>query len=101
MNGSRNNSITTYYLRNLLQDLMGRRESVGIRFRMLGELWKPHFMQIVKITERGAIFSDESTKEFVFVPDLSDIVQIEIDDRFQELQPHFHYEVSPHFEARR
>jgi hypothetical protein len=94
MNRSNNNSITTFYLRNLLQDLSGRR--IAVRFRTLGELWKPHFMQIVKITERGAIFSDESTKEFVFVPDLADIVQFEIDDRFQELQPHFHYEVSPH-----
>jgi hypothetical protein len=90
------NTITTVYLRNLLQDLAGRRPPVGIRVRMLGELWKPHFMQIVKITERGVILSDESSKEFVFIPDISDVVQFEIDDRFQELQPHYHYEVNPH-----
>jgi hypothetical protein len=88
------NSITTFYLRNLLSDLGGRRMQVGIRFRMLGEMWKPHFMRLVRLTDRGAIFVDESTEEFVFVSELNDIVQFEIDDRFQELQPHFHYEVT-------
>ena len=89
------NSITTIHLRGLLQDLSNRRPPVGVRIRMLGEMWKPSFMQIVKITERGAIFSDESTQEFVFIPDLDDVVQFEVDDRFQELQPHYHYEVNP------
>ena len=76
-------------------DLTSQRPRVGIRFRLLGELWKPHFMHIVKMTERGAIFNDESTKEFVFVTDLADIVQFEVDDRYHELQPNFHYEVNP------
>lgn len=68
--------------------------SVGIRFRTLGEMWKPNFMRLVRLTDRGAIFVDESSEEFVFVADLSDIVQFEIDDRFHNLQPHFHYEVT-------
>jgi hypothetical protein len=89
-----NNSITTFYLRNLLNDLTGRRPVVGIRLRMLGEMWKPNFMSIVSVTDRGAVFIDDSIQEFVFVPDLSDVVQFELEDRFNDLQPHFHYEVN-------
>src|SRR5262245_18528906 len=92
------NSISTMYLRSVLHDLLGRKSSVCIRFRLLGEMWKPNFMHVVKITERGAIFNDDYTHEFVFVSDLSDVVQFEIDDRYQEFQPHFHYEVNPTFD---
>lgn len=94
MNRSKN-YITTITLRNFLNDLHLRGLSLGVRFRMLGEMWKPNFMKVVKITDRGAIFTDEATKEFVFVADLSDIVQFEIDDRHREFEPHHHYEVSP------
>jgi hypothetical protein len=90
-----NNSISTYYLRTLLADLGMQKAEIGFRFRMLGEMWRPNFMRVVKLTDRGAIFMDESTEEFVFISDLADIVQIEIEDRFQDLQPHFHYEVTP------
>jgi hypothetical protein len=90
-----NNPITTPYLRHLLSDLDGRRQTVGIRFRILGEMWKPNFMRLVRLTDRGAIFMDESTQEFVFVPELMDIVQVEVEDRLLDLEPHFHYEVTP------
>ena len=83
------------FARKLDALLAGRKTSVCFRFRMLGEMWKPNFMHVVKVTDRGAIFSDAYTQEFVFVSDLSDIVQFEIDDRYQEFQPHFHYEVNP------
>jgi hypothetical protein len=88
------NYITTFYLRSLLSELGSREIPVGIRFRILGEMWKPHFMRVVRLTDRGAIFVDESSKEFVFVSELNDIVQFEIEDRVHELQPHFHYEVT-------
>ena len=94
MNTSKN-YISTLTLRNILYDMYGRRNSVGFRFRLLGEMWRPSFMRIVKITERGAIFSDDQTKEFVFVSDLADVVQFEIDDRLMEYQPYYHYEVAP------
>jgi hypothetical protein len=90
MNTSKN-YISTLTLRNMLYDMHGRKNSVGFRFRLLGEMWRPNFMRIVKITERGAIFSDDQTKEFVFVADLADVVQFEIDDRLME----YHYEVAP------
>lgn len=87
--------ITTLSLRSLLAELALHNPGVGFRFRLLGEMWKPNFMHVVKLTERGAIFTDEQTKEFVFVSDLADIVQFEVDGRHREYQPHYHYEVSP------
>ena len=33
--------------------------------------------------------------EFITILDLDDVIQFEIDMRFQEFQPHFHYQVVP------
>jgi len=33
--------------------------------------------------------------EFITILDLEDVIQFEIDMRFQEFQPHFHYQVVP------
>jgi hypothetical protein len=87
--------VNTLSLRNLLQELNAHNSGVCFRFRLLGEMWKPNFMRIVKVTDSGAILTDELTKEFVFLSDLSDVVQFELDNRHKDYEPHFHYEVAP------
>ena len=61
----------------------------------MGEMWKRNFMAIVDINEKGAIFIDPTSEEFVFLTDLTDIIQFEVDNRFQVYEPFFHYEVTP------
>lgn len=87
------NLISTPELRRLLFDLKEKRPDVCIRFRLLGEMWAESFMRVIMVTEKGAIFNDESINEFVNVSDLANIMQFEVDNRFQNFQPHYHYEV--------
>ncbi len=87
------NLISTLELKGLLLDLKDKRPDVCIRFRLLGEMWAENFMRVIMITEKGAIFNDESINEFVNVSDLANIMQFEVDNRFQNFQPHYHYEV--------
>ena len=89
------NLISTLELKRLLFDLKDKRPDVCIRFRLLGEMWAENFMRVIMVTEKGAIFNDESINEFVNVSDIANIMQFEIDNRFQNFQPHYHYEVKP------
>jgi hypothetical protein len=87
--------VSVLQLRKLLYDLRDNHVGVCVRFRRMGEMWQPNFMSVVDINERGAIFNDPMTNEFVFVTDLADIMQMELDNRFQAYEPYYHYEVSP------
>jgi hypothetical protein len=90
-----NKLISVSELRRLLYNLRDHRVNVCIRFRKLGEMWKPNFMQVVDLNERGAILSDLTINEFIFVMDLDEIMQFELDGRFQNYEPFNHYEVTP------
>jgi hypothetical protein len=87
--------VSVLELRKLLFDVRDHRVGVFVRFRRIGEMWKPNFMDIVDLNDRGAIFNDPTTNEFVFVMDLTEIMQFEIDNRFQMYEPFYHYEVTP------
>jgi hypothetical protein len=57
----------------------------------LGQMWKPHFMRVVKLTEKGVMMNDELKNQMISVPDLYQIVQFEIDQSVHAFEPHFHY----------
>lgn len=87
--------ISVAELRRLLYNIRDHHVDVLIRFRKLGEMWKSNFMKVVDLNERGAIFNDVTISEFVFVMDLEEIMQFELDGRFQIFEPYYHYEVTP------
>jgi len=89
------NPISTLQFRRLLYDLLSRDPDIKVRFRLIGKMWKTNFLKIYSVTEQGAIFTDETIDEFVFINDLTEVMQFEIDFRFQDFQPHYHYEVKP------
>jgi hypothetical protein len=89
------NSISVIELKRLLIELMEKRSDIGIRFRFIGEMWSINFSRIVTVTERGALFRNEVSQKFVAVSDLTAIIQFEIDTRFQNYKPFFHYDVKP------
>jgi len=68
---------------------------VYFRFRLSGERWYPNFTKVLSLTDTGVTVVDSSTAKVVTIPDLIDIVQFEIDDRFYNYRPCFHYEVRP------
>ncbi len=90
--------ISVIELRRLLVDLLEKRPDICIRFRLLGELWNVNFVRIVRVTEKGGIFLDD-TYGLVSVSDLNFVMQFELDKPFHVFQPYYHYEVTPVFET--
>jgi hypothetical protein len=80
-------------LRGLLADILVNSPSTCVRFRLFGELWQQQFMRIVHVTSREIILRSESTGQIEVVPNIGNVVQFEIDTKFRNYQPHFHYEV--------
>src|SRR5688572_22711021 len=85
--------ISVFDLKNLLVRLKEERPDICVRYRLLGEMWVVNPMRILAITEKGAIFRDESTSKLVNLPSLSLVMQFEIDAPFLGFQPHYHYHV--------
>ena len=83
--------ISVLELRRLLIELRDKRPDICVRFRLLGEMWFPHFMRIVLVTETGVILNNEVSNTLVKVSHLIQVMQFEIDRRFQNFMPHFHY----------
>ena len=80
-------------LRRLLIELRDKRPDIFVRFRLLGEMWFPQFMRIVLVRETDVILNNEVERKLVRVPDLSHVMQFEIDRSFQSFKPHFHYNI--------
>ena len=94
------NVISVIELKKLLIELKEKRPDICIRFRLLGEMWARNFMRVILVTAKGVLLNDEVTNEAISIANLTNIMQFEIDNRFQSFHPHFHYEVmpSPEFE---
>lgn len=87
--------VTVLELKRLLVELKDKRKDISIRFRLIGEMWKPHFLRIIDVTDNGLVVNDEANNTLLFLRDLSVIMQFEMDARFQAYEPHFHYDVVP------
>ena len=58
-------------------------------------MWEVNAMRVIHVTEKGAIFNDETRNKLLNLSDLSSVMQFEIDAPFQGFQPHYHYNVQP------
>ena len=85
--------IAVFDLKNLLTRLKEDRPDICVRYRLLGEMWVVNAMRVLAVTEKGAIFRDETTSKIINVPSLSLVMQFEIDAPFLAFQPHYHYHV--------
>ena len=81
--------------KKLLHNLRDLRPDVGIRVRLMGEMWQTHHLRVFQVTERGAALHDPQTKRLLMVNDLSQVMQFELEESFQQYQPHYHYSVDP------
>ena len=86
--------VTILELRRLVVELRDKRPDICVRFRLLGEMWFPHFTRIVLVTETGVILNNEVTNKLIRVVDLSNVMQFEIDHTFQNYKPHDHYHIN-------
>lgn len=86
--------VTTTQLKALLTELAGEPSGVCIRTRLIGEMWHPNFMHVLMITKTGVIIlNDDVLRKAVTILRVDDIIQFEIDRKFQIYEPHFHYDV--------
>jgi hypothetical protein len=86
--------ISVLELKRLLIDLKEKRPDICIRYRLIGELWVTSFRRVVSVADSGASFNDEVHNKLFFLRDISNIMQFELDNRFQDYQPFFHYNVT-------
>jgi hypothetical protein len=74
--------------------LLSEQPFICFRCRPLGEMWMKNMMKVANVNETSVMLYDE--KEFkYFVISINNIMQFEIDERFQAFQPYYHYEVTP------
>jgi hypothetical protein len=92
------NGITTIELKAFLRELVDHPSNVCVRMRLIGKMWMPNFMRPVRMSGKGIILFDETIMEYEIVQDLSDVMQLEIDAPYKDVQPYFHYEVRPSFD---
>jgi hypothetical protein len=85
-------TLSSIKLRQLLTDLKDHGHNTCVRMRLLGELWQNHFMRVVSVTDDRVLLNHEEKNKLISVP-LKSIMQIEIDHKFKDYQPHNHYTV--------
>lgn len=94
MNEKQIGLISTTQLKQLITLILDNpRENICIRPRLIGEMWRPNFMRVLMLNGKGVVLNDEIQGKAFSITYFSDIVQFEIDGRFQNYEPHFHYDV--------
>lgn len=85
-------AVSLLELKRLLHELKDS-QNTCIRVRLIGQLWQQSFMRVSVISDSGVVLCNENTGGFINIPQLSTILQFEIDHSFKIFQPHFHYDV--------
>lgn len=81
-------------LKRIIIDIKEHGPDTCIRFRLIGEMWQVNMMRIITVTENRVLVHDGIANRLLSI-DLNNVMQFEIDTRFQDIQPHYHYEVKP------
>ena len=88
-----NDTVSLPELKRLLHDLKDSNADVDIRFRLLGQMWQSGFLKVFVVTDTGAVLFNRVTSHVEIITNFADIVQFELDSRFQVFQPNNHYSV--------
>ena len=89
------NQVSIPELHQLLRSIIDLRPNVGVRFRLMGELWQTNFVNVIRLEENAAVFYDEHNDRNVLISDFRVFMQFELDTHFQQYEPHFHYTIAP------
>lgn len=89
------NQIPVIEFRSLLYEIRDLRPDIGIRMRLMGEMWQPVYHQVFQLTDRGVALYEDLSRKLIMVSDLSHVMQFELDQVFKQYEPHFHYAIDP------
>lgn len=85
-------SLTTSQLRQLLIALSEHASHTCVRVRLVGQMWGTQFMRVVSVSEDRALFNDETNNKLISIA-LNNVMQVEIDHKYRDFQPHNHYTI--------
>lgn len=91
---TKSSSINVIELRRLLHQIKDLRPDICIRIRLMGELWQNHYLRVIMLNESGVVLNNEVTDKLIVIQDLKMIMQLELDNIFQQYQPNFHYSIT-------
>ena len=83
--------------RRLLHEIKDHGPDIGVRMRLMGEMWQPLHFRIFQLTEKGVALYEDLSRKLVMISDLSQVMQFELDQIFKQYHPHFHYSIDPAF----
>jgi len=89
---TKESSLSSTKLRQLLIDLKEHGTNTCVRYRLIGDMWQTDFMRVVSVSEDRVLLNDETMNKLFSIP-LNSIIQIELDHKFKEYQPHNHYTI--------
>jgi hypothetical protein len=85
--------ISVEELLTLLTELKKNEADTCVRVRLQGEMWENNFLRVIQVSGRAVMLADVQTNKAILLSDVSSVIQFELDNRFQNFQPHFHYDV--------
>lgn len=83
--------ITPLEFKRILFELWEHSPQTKIRLRAMGKMWDRNFLQVVHITGGDAIILHGSDQ--MKQVSINDIVQFELETKFQDFRPNNHYTV--------
>lgn len=86
-------AIPALELKRIIIDIHQYRVDVSVRFRLVGQLWQDQFTRVVNVIDDRVLLSDEKHRRLISI-DLKDVIQFEIDGKFREIEPNFHYDIT-------
>ena len=87
-------TISPTELKRLIITLKDHSPNARIRFRLIGSMWEKNFLEIVHATtENAVIVQDRKSDQMKFIS-LGNVVEFEIEQRFQNFKPLYHYKVA-------
>lgn len=89
---TKDSTLSSLKLRQLLVDLKEHGHNTCVRLRLVGDMWQPYFMRVVSVSDDRVLLNNEVNNKLFSFP-LNAIMQIEIDHKFKEFQPHNHYTI--------
>ena len=85
--------VTAVELKQLTVALLTK-QNVCFRSRQIGEMWMKHHCQVSSVNDKTVLLYDEVEGKYQLIR-FNSVMQFDIDNRFQQYHPHFHYDVCP------
>ena len=87
--------VSSIELEQLVYSIAKHTPRICMRYRILGGLWHPNFLEVMMNVRAGGavVFHDARRQKDILLPDLSNVTQFELDGRFGNLEPNYHYQV--------